>query len=362
VFRRLVCFIAALVVFGLMLPAGSAVGAAPSRGDASPLRVAVVPLEPFVARDGDRADGMYVEIWKRVADGLGRPTEFVWVDAFADLLPAVATGRADVAVAPLGLTSDREAKYDFSTAVLRSGPKLGVSKRLSAKKSILGALFSADIGRLLLGGLFVLVVLAHVIWLVERNVPSEADHFRRRYPHGVWDGFWWAAVTIATVGYGDKAPRSVRGRLVGLLAITCSLFMVGAFVSEVTTTLGSRSTKLAVNSLNDARRHKVGALEGSTFMTYLTAQGVTARGYPTQLALFEAVDKREVDVIVANPYALQVVGPRYGVVPVGDVLYEEFVAFGLAQGSPLREQINAQLAALQSTGAVSAIVNRWTHA
>jgi polar amino acid transport system substrate-binding protein len=333
----------------------------PSGSDVQPLRVAVVPLEPFVARDGDRADGLYIEIWKRVAEGLGRPTEFVWVNAFSDLLPAVAAGKADVAVAPFGLTVEREQKYDFSSAVLRSGPKLGVSKRLAAKKSILGALFSADIGRLLVGGLLVLIVLAHVIWLVERNVPSDAVHFRRRYPHGVWDGFWWAAVTIATVGYGDKAPRSFRGRIVGLLAITCSFFMVGAFVSEVTTTLASRSAKLAVNNLNDARRYKVGALDGSTFMTYLTVQSVTAKGYPTQQALFEAVDNREVDVIVTNPYALQVVGPRYGVVPVGDVLYEEFAAFGLAQGSPLREEINAQLAALQSTGAVSAIVDRWSH-
>jgi polar amino acid transport system substrate-binding protein len=362
VFRRSVSVVVALVVFGLVLPSGTAGGAGPSRRDVSPIRVAVVPLEPFVARDGERADGMYIEIWNRVAEGLGRPTEFVWVNAFADLLPAVESGKADVAAAPFGLTTDREKKYDFSSAVLRSGPKLGVSKSLSAKKSILGALFSADIGRLLLGALFVLIVLAHIIWLVERNVPSENDHFRRRYPQGVWDGFWWAAVTIATVGYGDKAPRSLRGRLVGLLAITCSLFMVGAFVSEVTTTLASRSSKLAVNNLNEARRYKVGALDGSTFMAYLQAQGVTARGYPNQQALFEAVDKRAVDVVVANPYALQVVGPRYGVVPVGDVMYEEFVAFGLAQGSPLREEINAQLASLQSTGAVSAIVNRWLRA
>jgi polar amino acid transport system substrate-binding protein len=304
VIRRLVGLVASLVVFSLLLPSGSADGAAARRVEGQPIRVAV---------------------------------------------------------APFGLTAERETKYDFSTAVLRSGPKIGVAKRLSAKSSILGALFSADIGRLLLGALLVLVVLAHIIWLVERNAPSDADHFRRRYPHGVWDGFWWAAVTIATVGYGDKAPRSFRGRLVGLLAITCSLFMVGAFVSEVTTTLASRSSKLAVNNLNEARRYKVGALDGSTFMAYLQAQGVSARGYSNQQALFEAVEKREIDVMIANPYALQVVGPRYGVVPVGDVLYEEFVAFGLQQDSPLREQINAQLASLQATGAVTAIVNRWLH-
>lgn len=35
----------------------------------------------------------------------------------------------------------------------------------------------------------------------------------------LWDSFWWTMVTVATVGYGDKVPITVAGRLVGILCL-----------------------------------------------------------------------------------------------------------------------------------------------
>ena len=42
----------------------------------------------------------------------------------------------------------------------------------------------------------------------------------------VWEGLWWAWVTVATVGYGDTVPTSGAGKLFGALVI---LFGVGFF-------------------------------------------------------------------------------------------------------------------------------------
>jgi voltage-gated potassium channel len=35
--------------------------------------------------------------------------------------------------------------------------------------------------------------------------------------HSTWDGVWWSVTTMATVGYGDLAPKTVVGRLLGIL-------------------------------------------------------------------------------------------------------------------------------------------------
>ncbi len=40
----------------------------------------------------------------------------------------------------------------------------------------------------------------------------------------VFDGIWWAVVTLATVGYGDKYPSSIPGRSVAML------FMIGGVI------------------------------------------------------------------------------------------------------------------------------------
>jgi len=42
----------------------------------------------------------------------------------------------------------------------------------------------------------------------------------------VWDGIWWAWVTVATVGYGDTVPQSAAGKMFGAVVI---LFGVGFF-------------------------------------------------------------------------------------------------------------------------------------
>ena len=42
----------------------------------------------------------------------------------------------------------------------------------------------------------------------------------------VWEGIWWAWVTVATVGYGDIVPESAAGKVFGAVVI---LFGVGFF-------------------------------------------------------------------------------------------------------------------------------------
>lgn len=49
----------------------------------------------------------------------------------------------------------------------------------------------------------------------------------------VWDGIWWAVVTIATVGYGDRFPVSVGGRIVGIAVIFFGVGMMSLFTATI---------------------------------------------------------------------------------------------------------------------------------
>lgn len=324
------------------------------------LTVVMTEFEPFVVNSNGRADGFYAEIWDLTADELGVDYDVIWVDSFAELLTSVDAGEAEVAVAPLSPTAEREARYDFSSSVISSGPQLGYHERIAVQRSLIGALASRAVRQILLFAVLGLTVLAHLIWLVERDRDDEeGQDFHPSYLRGIWDGFWWATVTVTTVGYGDKAPRSVPGRIIALLAMLLSLFLVGAFVSQVTDILQERRDDAVISSLSDARDTPVGAIAGSSFAAYVESQGVEVVGYDSQTELFEAVGDGEVDVIVTNPFALASVGPDYGVRATGSVLYEEFETFGLAQDSPWREPINQVLAELQAAGEFEQIVDRW---
>jgi voltage-gated potassium channel len=60
----------------------------------------------------------------------------------------------------------------------------------------------------------------------------------------IWDGIWWAVVTVTTVGYGDLYPKTVSGRLIGM-----AVMLVGiGFLSVLTATIASRFVKTDTSS------------------------------------------------------------------------------------------------------------------
>ncbi|HWO95204.1 MAG TPA: potassium channel family protein [Bacillus sp. (in: firmicutes)] len=56
--------------------------------------------------------------------------------------------------------------------------------------------------------IFFILIFGFIIHLLE---PKQFSTF--------FEGIWWAIVTVATVGYGDYAPDTVWGRLLGILLI-----------------------------------------------------------------------------------------------------------------------------------------------
>lgn len=47
------------------------------------------------------------------------------------------------------------------------------------------------------------------------------------------DAFWWAYVTVTTVGYGDKFPVSPEGRIVAAVLMTAGVGLFGTFTGFV---------------------------------------------------------------------------------------------------------------------------------
>ena len=320
--------------------------------------MATFEVEPFVERRGDVAGGFLFEVWEHVASELGWDYEVVWVESLDGLAELLTSRSVDVAVAPLASTSEREGVFDFSTGIVATGPEFGVHERADNPVSLASALLSADVLRLLGWSTIALLLLGHVMWLVERR--HRQTDFASEYGRGVWDGLWWAMVTVTTVGYGDKAPRTTLGRLVAMVAMVGSLFLLGAFVSEVTTALQSQRAAQVVADAGDLEGQPVGVVDGSSYAEFLDGRGVDTVGYPAQLDVFAAAAAGEVDVVVADRYSLEALGSDYGLRGTGELLYDEFIGFALREDSPLRSDINGVLSDLHQQGRIREIVERWT--
>lgn len=320
--------------------------------------VAAYESEPFVVRSGDVPQGIMFDVWEQIAVELGWSYDVVWVETLDELAATVETDDVDVAVAPLSSTSEREERFDFTSAVVASGPVFGVHERTENPITLAGALFSRDILRLLMWSVLGLLILGHLMWWVDRRSPH--SDMSPGYLRGVWDGTWWATVTVTTVGYGDTSPKTTGGRVVAMLAMLGGLFLVGAFVSEVTSALQSGRATTVVADVGDLGDRPVAVVEGSSYAGYLDDRNVETVGYDTQADAFQAAADGDLDIAVADKFTLEAVGSSYGLRSTDDPLYSEFIAFGIVEDSPLQNDINAVLSDLHQQGVVHEIVERWT--
>lgn len=98
------------------------------------------------------------------------------------------------------------------------------------------------------------------------------------------DGFWWAAVTIATVGYGDRFPVSPIGRAVAVALMIGGVALLGVVTATIASWLVQRVADVTEQQ-ESATRDQVEALtaelaEIKAHLALLAAQRDSDRNAP----------------------------------------------------------------------------------
>ena len=260
---------------------------APTPNSSEALRVGVAPLEPLVITKGDGVyDGLAVQLWKATAARTGTPFRYVPLES-ASATEALDSGRVDVvltATPPSGLldTLPHGPIYFSSSLAVTTA-------NTSPLAGVLAGFFQPAFFKILAGLSVLLLAVGTIIYLVERK--RNAEQFGGKVYEGIGAGFWWAGVTLTTIGYGDKAPVSFAGRLVAMLwmivGLAVSATLTAAIVSLADTGGGDAVT--LPNDLDGARNLVV---EDSALEEYFGARGVD---YVTVPDLEEAVRRLEAD-------------------------------------------------------------------
>ena len=322
--------------------ADDAVSAAMPAGErGADLIVGTKAAPPFVVEDeAGEFSGISIQLWEAVADRLGVQFEYAPSD-LSGLFTGLGDGTLDLSVAALTVTAPREANIDFSYPFYSTGLAIAVPAGGSAVWGTISRFFSWQFFTALGALALVLLGVGVAIWFFERR--SNAEEFGGTTAQGLGSGFWWAAVTMTTVGYGDKAPRTFGGKVIGLIWMFAAIIIISSFTAAIATSLTVDRLASGINGVQDLANARVVTVKGSAAADSLSERGIA---FTTRTELEEGLEDLAADRVDAVVYDAPLLNYRVlndyaGTLEVLPSVFDrQDYAFALPQGSDLREPIN----------------------
>jgi len=351
------------------LDAGGELGPRPASSDANlievgTIRIATRTAPPFVSYNNELYTGFTIELLDLVATEIGADLEIYGVTSNAKLIDDVARGEADLGASAIAITSLREQRIDFSQPYFDSGLEIMVA---SESRGFLGGrlaavartIFSLDLLLVVLSLIVVLFAAAHIVWLAERRTNPE---FPQTYKEGIWEAFWWAAVTATTVGYGDKTPKGVVGRVFGLFWMFVGLFVLAYFTAGIASAFTLDELEGRIAGPGDLRGNDVGVVADSLADEYLKSQGIAATEYLTANEAYDALLDESLDAVVHDAAILQhfvTETDNADIDLTGLVFAERGFGFALGNDSELTEAVNRGLISVIESGEYGELYEQW---
>lgn len=245
--------------------------------DTSSLRVGVAGSAPFVISNNKDLTGISVELWQSVAAaaGWGYTTQtFTTVDAALQDLQA---GKIDVVVGPISITSDRTKSFRFAQPYYQSSLSILSASKAPSLWGRISPLFSIKLLIAVFIFVFILSIVGTLLWLAERK--ENPEQFPPDFSRGVGNGMWCAIITMSTVGYGDIAPKTLRGRIVAGSWVVISIIFATSMVAGIASTLTLTSINTtSITKAEDLNRKNVAVPADSPAASFIKEYG--GKGVP----------------------------------------------------------------------------------
>ncbi|MDX5348023.1 MAG: transporter substrate-binding domain-containing protein, partial [Hymenobacteraceae bacterium] len=298
---------------------------------------------PFIMKQANgEYTGLSVDLWKEIAADGNLNFTFKEYD-LPGLLQALEQGEIDVCINPLTVTSDRVRKFDFTQPFYISNLAIATSPEDQSQWLLfLQNLFSPNFLKAVLLLFLVILFFGLLVWLFERRHPHD-DQFGKG-GRGVWEGIWWSAVTMTTVGYGDKSPKTVGGRIVALIWMFTAIIIISGFTASIASSLTVDQLEASIKSVDDLKNVSTGAITGSTSERFLQTNNISYTKYATPQEALQAIKKGDLKALVYDEpvlkYLIKEQQLEEDVVVLPNRFGTQYYSLSLPKGSPLLDQIN----------------------
>ncbi|MDF5707129.1 MAG: transporter substrate-binding domain-containing protein [Nostoc sp. S4] len=326
-----------------------------------PLLVATRVIPPFVLADKGQLSGFSIDLWQSIANQIGVKSKFIQYPTVPELLAAIRANKANLGIAAISITAEREQNFDFSLPIFAGGLQILVrnpENNNSTFPNILQLFFSASLLQVIGIALVLIAIAAHIIWLSERH--HQEGIVSQSYFPGIFKACWWAAATLAT--QADEMPKGVVGRLVGIVWMFIGVLFAAYFTATATTSLTVQQLQGDIKSIDDLPGKLVATTAGSTAATYLREHHISVLEVTKIEQAYNAPIAKKADAVVFDAPVLLFYAANEGkgkVQVIGSILREESYGIVLPNNSSYRKPVNKALLSLKENGTYQSLYDKW---
>ena len=278
------------------------------------------------------------------------------------MLDATRSKEANLAIAAISITADREIDWDFSQPMFDAGLQIltpAEGMRTGIVAAIVAGVFSSA-GLPILGlVLLIILVPAHLVWFFERR-NSTGLLTRPSYVPGIFEACWWAASTLAT--QADQMPRTALARIVAVIWMFASVVFIAYFTATVTSSLTLQQLRGDINGPEDLPGKRVATVQGSTSAEYLRRHNVDPAEFSKVEDAFQAIQQGQADAVVYDAPVLLYYASHEGkgkVQTVGNIFRKESYGILFPSNSPYRKRVNEALLKIRENGTYDQLYTKW---
>jgi polar amino acid transport system substrate-binding protein len=328
------------------------------------ITVAVYPAPPFVMQQNGILTGFSIDLWNDIAAKMQLKTTYQVLGNVEQVEQVLRSHQAQLTVSPIFITHIRSEQFDFSYPVLQTGLRImvGDTSREATSSNplmdLLHLLFSETTLVWLGIALLLVLVPAHVVWLLERRHSNGIAS--RNYVPGIFEAIFWAASTLTT--QADVMPRQSLARVVALFWMFAGVVFVSFYTAQLTTSLTMRRMRGGIEGIRDLPGRKVGTMQQSAAVDLLREHNAYVVEYTDTATMFKALLEGNLDAIVWNGPVLRYFASHAGSGQVR-LVGAEFDAAPLVilmpLGSPLRKRIDSAFLKLYEDGTYQQLQDKW---
>lgn len=312
------------------------------------LMIGIKVSPPFVIQDLDGSyRGLSVALWEGINAELQLPYRYVEYSDEIGIIRALDYGDIDLSINPLTNSPQRMGKFEVTQPFYISN--IGVAITTSSQSQFrifINNFFSGAFLNIVFLLLVILLFFGTLLWLLERRYNKY--QFRPGIM-GLLDGLWWAAVTMTTVGYGDKAPKTAAGRAIAIIWMFTAVIIISSFTATIASTLTVNTLEAKIENLADLKSvPKVGVVGASESEDFLYANNVSPYAtYRTPIQALRGLARHDVNLILHDKITLDYLirTNRFeGKVRLLPIEFEDrYRCFMFPKGAPEYEAINQGL-------------------